>query len=43
MVNLHFALLKKIGDPFVQIIPMEKCKKCDEQLRKWIRGGAVID
>ncbi|TQR19773.1 3-dehydroquinate synthase [Psychrobacillus vulpis] len=34
--ELHFALLEKIGEPFVKIISMEDVKKCDELLRDWI-------
>lgn len=37
--ELHFALLKNIGKPFVQVISMEEIKKCDEQLRIWIEEG----
>ncbi|SDN01385.1 3-dehydroquinate synthase [Psychrobacillus sp. OK028] len=36
---LHFALLRDIGDPFVQIISMEDVKKCDNQLRQWVKEG----
>lgn len=35
--ELHFALLQEIGDPFVKVISMETVKKCDEQLRQWVR------
>lgn len=37
--ELQFALLQKIGDPFVQKISMEEVKKCDEQLREWVKEG----
>ena len=37
--ELHFALLQEIGDPFVQIISMDEVKKCDEQLRQWVKEG----
>ncbi len=37
--ELHFALLQEIGEPFVQTILMEEVKKCDEQLRQWVREG----
>lgn len=37
--TLHFALLREIGKPFVQVVSMEEVKKCDEQLRKWIKVG----
>ncbi|MFJ7826246.1 3-dehydroquinate synthase [Psychrobacillus sp. NPDC096623] len=37
--KLHFALLRDIGDPFVQIISMEEVKKCDNQLRQWVKEG----
>lgn len=36
--ELHFALLREIGDPFVQMISLEEVKKCDELLRQWVRG-----
>lgn len=35
--ELHFALLQKIGDPFLQVISMDEVKNCDERLRKWIK------
>lgn len=35
--ELHFALLKEIGDPFVRVISMEDVKQCDEQLRQWVK------
>lgn len=37
--ELHFALLQKIGEPFVKVISMKEVEKCDEQLRKWIKEG----
>ena len=37
--ELHFALLREIGEPFVQTISMEEVKKCDEQLRQWVKEG----
>lgn len=36
---LHFALLHKIGEPFVQVVSMDEVQKCDEQLRNWIKEG----
>ncbi|WP_313890987.1 3-dehydroquinate synthase [Psychrobacillus sp.] len=37
--ELHFALLQKIGEPFVKTISMEEVQKCDEEFRKWIEEG----
>lgn len=37
--QLHFALLETIGKPFMQVVPMESVKLCDEQLREWIGEG----
>lgn len=37
--ELHFALLQKIGEPFVKTISMDEVKKCDEQFRAWIEEG----
>lgn len=34
--ELHFALLQKVGNPYVQVIAMDEVRKCDEQLRKWM-------
>ncbi|WP_144511338.1 3-dehydroquinate synthase [Bacillus sp. FJAT-22090] len=36
--ELHFALLEEVGAPFVKVISMDEVKKCDEQLRKWVKG-----
>jgi len=35
--ELHFALLQTIGEPFVKVISMDEVKKCDGQLREWIK------
>ena len=37
--QLHFALLENIGNPYLQIVPMEAVKQCDERLREWIGEG----
>lgn len=37
--QLHFALLETLGKPFIQVVPMDAVKQCDEQLREWIREG----
>lgn len=37
--ELNFALLQEIGNPFMQKISMVEVKKCDEQLRQWVKEG----
>ncbi len=36
--ELHFVLLETIGNPFMKKIEMEDVHRCDEELRKWVRG-----
>lgn len=36
--ELHFALLQELGVPFVKVVSMDEVSKCDEQLRKWVKG-----
>ena len=37
--QLHFALLETIGKPFIQVVPVDAVRLCDEELRQWIREG----
>lgn len=35
--ELHFALLQEIGHPFMQKVSVEEIKRCDNQLRQWVK------